>query len=54
MKKAMVERMKSRYHREWFPEDGAPYPVRVFFMKDEAAIGWIPPECLCTSEVTAS
>lgn len=39
MKKAMVERMKSRYHREWFPEDGAPYPVRVFFMKDEAAIG---------------
>lgn len=39
MKKAMVERMKSRYHREWFPEDGSSYPVRVFFMKDEVTIG---------------
>lgn len=39
MKKAMVERMKSRYKREWFEENGPSYPVRVFFMKDEAAIG---------------
>lgn len=39
MKKAMVERLKSRYHKEWFSEDGASYPVRVFFMKDIATIG---------------
>lgn len=39
MKKAMVERLKSCYHKEWFSEDGASYPVRVFFMKDIAAIG---------------
>ena len=39
MKKAMVERMKSRYHQEWFPEDGASYPVRVFLMKDMVTIG---------------
>ena len=34
MKKAMVERLKSRYHIQWFPETGASYPVRVFLMKD--------------------
>ena len=39
MKKAMVERMKTCYHKERFPEDGASYPVRVFFMKDIATIG---------------
>ncbi len=39
MKKAMVERMKTVYHQEWFEESGASYPVRVFFMKDEATIG---------------
>lgn len=39
MKKAMVERMKLRYRRERFLEDGASYPVRVFFMKDIATIG---------------
>lgn len=39
MKKAMVERMKSVYHTEWFTEDGAPYPVRVFLMKDMVTIG---------------
>ena len=39
MKKAMVERMKSVYHTEWFTEDGAPYPVRVFLMKDRVTIG---------------
>lgn len=39
MKKAMVERLKSIYHKEWFEETGAAYPVRVFFMKDEAVIG---------------
>lgn len=39
MKKAMVERMKSRYKREWFPEEGNAYPVRVTLLKDEAVIG---------------
>ena len=39
MKKAMVERLKNIYHKEWFEETGAAYPVRVFFMKDEAVIG---------------
>ena len=39
MKKAMVERLKEVYNLSWFPESGADYPVRVFFMKDEAVIG---------------
>ncbi|MCM1047394.1 MAG: class I SAM-dependent RNA methyltransferase [Clostridiales bacterium] len=39
MKKAMVERLKSVYHKEWFTEDGASYPVRVFLMKDEVVVG---------------
>lgn len=39
MKKAMVERLKSVYHVEWFEEDGPSYPIRVAFMKDVATIG---------------
>ena len=39
MKKAMVERMKEKYHTEWFPEDGDSYPVRVTIMKDEVTVG---------------
>lgn len=39
MKKAMVERMKSRYYTQWFTEDGAAYPVRVFLMKDVVTVG---------------
>ena len=39
MKKAMVERMKSKYHKSWFEEDGAEYPVRVFLMKDQVTVG---------------
>ena len=39
MKKAMVERLKTVYHKEWFEENGAHYPVRVALMKDEALIG---------------
>ncbi|NBJ92250.1 THUMP domain-containing class I SAM-dependent RNA methyltransferase [Parablautia muri] len=35
VKKAMVERMKEVYHIEWFAESGAPFPLRVFLMKDE-------------------
>lgn len=37
-KKAMVERMKQSYRKEWFPEDGAPYPVRIFLLKDEVMV----------------
>lgn len=39
VKKAMVERMKQKYQVEWFPEDGAAYPVRVFLMKNQVTIG---------------
>lgn len=39
MKKAMVERMKEKYSINWFPEDGADFPVRVTIMKDEVVIG---------------
>lgn len=39
MKKAMVERLKSKYRIQWFPETGASYPVRVFLMKDVATVG---------------
>ncbi len=38
VKKAIVERLKGVYHVEWFPETGAEYPIRISFMKDEAAI----------------
>ncbi|MDD6504812.1 MAG: class I SAM-dependent RNA methyltransferase [Lachnospiraceae bacterium] len=37
-KKAMVERLKEHYHVNWFEEDGAPYPVRIFLMKDEVMV----------------
>lgn len=37
-KKAMVERMKVSYKKEWFEEDGAPYPVRIFLLKDEVMV----------------
>ncbi|MGN0250630.1 MAG: class I SAM-dependent RNA methyltransferase [Oliverpabstia sp.] len=38
MKKAMVERLKQKYHKEWFEEDGASYPVRVSLMKDVVTV----------------
>ena len=37
-KKAMVERMKTKYKKEWFAEDGAHYPVRIFLLKDEVTV----------------
>ena len=37
-KKAMVERMKQSYRLDWFPEDGASYPVRIFLLKDEVMV----------------
>lgn len=39
MKKAMVERMKQHYNKDWFSETGAQYPVRVSILKDEVTVG---------------
>jgi putative N6-adenine-specific DNA methylase len=39
VKKAIVERLKSRYNVSWFKEDGAPYPIRVNIHKDVVTIG---------------
>lgn len=39
MKKAIVERLKKQYHLNWFPEDGAFFPLRVTIMKDEVTVG---------------
>lgn len=38
VKKAIVERLKQTYRIEWFKEDGAVYPLRVFIYKDEVTI----------------
>ena len=38
MKKAMVERMKEKYHKEWFDETGESFPIRVFLLKDEVTV----------------
>lgn len=37
-KKAMVERLKEVYKTEWFKEDGAAYPIRIFLLKDEVMV----------------
>lgn len=39
MKKAIVRRMQKSYHKEWFEEDGASYPLRVFLKKDLVTVG---------------
>lgn len=41
MKKAIVERLKSKYNINWFQEDGASFPIRVTIMKDEVTVGMI-------------
>lgn len=38
VKKAIVERLKTKYHTEWFAETGAAYPIRVFLLKDEVTV----------------
>ena len=38
VKKAIVELMKEDYETDWFEEDGAAYPIRMFLMKDEVTI----------------
>lgn len=39
MKKAIVERLKGVYHVDWFTEEGASFPLRVFLMKDMVTVG---------------
>lgn len=39
MKKAMVDRLKSKYNINWFSEDGSEFPVRVTIHKDIVTIG---------------
>lgn len=39
MKKAMVERLKTKYEVDWFSETGADYAVRVSLLKDEVTVG---------------
>lgn len=38
VKKAVVENLKKYYSLDWFNEDGAEYPLRVFLNKDEVTI----------------
>ncbi len=38
VKKAVVERLKTAYGIQWFEEDGASYPLRVFLYKDEVSV----------------
>lgn len=38
VKKAMVERLKQKHHKNWFEETGASYPLRLFLMKDEVTV----------------
>lgn len=38
VKKAIVEKMKSKYRRQWFAEDGPKYRVEVSLLKDEATL----------------
>lgn len=38
VKKAVVEKMKQRYHQEWFPEDGQRYVIEVSLLNDMATL----------------
>ena len=38
VKKAIVDRLKGIYHINWFEENGAEYPIRVFILKDIVTI----------------
>lgn len=42
VKKAMVERMKQHYDVQWFEENGADYPVRVFLIRMRLRYALIP------------
>ncbi len=39
VKKAMVSRLQKKYNIEWFDENGAEFPVRIFIMKDMVTVG---------------
>ncbi len=39
VKKAIVEKLKTVYHVDWFEETGEQYPIRVFINKDLVSIG---------------
>lgn len=38
VKKAVVERLKSKYHVEWFEESGGKYPIHIQILKDEVTL----------------
>lgn len=38
VKKAAVERLKTKYQKEWFEETGDSFPIRVFIQKDQVLI----------------
>jgi len=38
VEKAVVERLKTRYKRDWFPKTGAVYKIQVSILKDRAAL----------------
>lgn len=38
VKKAIVEKMKEKYHTEWFPETGPRYPIEIALQKDIATL----------------
>jgi putative N6-adenine-specific DNA methylase len=39
MKKAVVDRLKTKYKTDWFEESGESYPIRVAILKDVVTIG---------------
>lgn len=38
VKKAIVERLKQKYNKQWFPEDGPLFPVEVALLKDTVTL----------------
>ena len=49
MKKAMVERMREHWGISWFPETGASFPLRVFYLKMLLQLELIPAGSPCIS-----
>jgi len=38
VKKAVVERLRSKYHEDWFPENRGKYPIHIQILKDEVTL----------------
>jgi len=38
VKKAVVERLRSKYHVDWFPENRGKYPIHIQILKDEVTL----------------